>query len=289
MERHDQDALSRRRFLQAGTAALAALGLTRGGLTGCARCSKAKIPVGLQLYSVRFECEKNFEKTVEAVAKMGYEGVEFAGFYNRGAEAIRRLLDDNGLKCCGSHTPLDALSDEAFEKTVQFNKILGNRYLIIPWIPEEMRKTRRDWLELAKRFDALTEKAGPYHMRIGYHNHNFEFTPVEGDTPWDLLFSHTSRRVIMQVDTGNALSAGADAVPILNKYPGRAATIHLKDYSKTRPDALLGEGDVDWKGVFVACEGAGGTEWYIVEDESLTGSPLDRVQKDLAALRAMGR
>ncbi|MBN2088875.1 sugar phosphate isomerase/epimerase, partial [candidate division KSB1 bacterium] len=100
------------------------------------------IPVGLQLYSVRKECEKDLPGTIAAVARMGYQGVEFAGYYNYTAEELRKMLDDNGLKCCGTHIGLDTLMGENFEATVEFNKVLGNKYLIVPWIGEEYRNSK---------------------------------------------------------------------------------------------------------------------------------------------------
>ncbi len=249
----------------------------------------AKIPIALQLYSVRKECEKDLPAVLAAVAKMGYEGVEFAGYYDRSAQELRGLLDEVGLKCCGTHTQLSTLLGDEFEKTVEFNQTLGNKYLIVPWLPEERRNSKQAWLDTAKLFNEIAEKLKPYGMRTGYHNHTFEFTPIDGEIPWDIFFSNTSNDVIMQLDTGNALHGGADPVPFLEKYPGRAVTIHLKEYSKTNDKALIGEGDVRWNDIFRLCETIGGTEWYIVEQESYAYPPLECVERCLKALRAMGK
>ena len=284
-----EEKVTRRNFLQAGGAALAVLGLSQVNGVGCSRKSKGKIPIGLQLYSVRKDCETDFPKTLEAVAKMGYKGVEFAGYYNRSAGDVRKLLDDNGLKCCGTHAQFDTLVGDTLPKTVEFNMTIGNKYLICPWIPEEKRKTKRDWLDLAKLFNDISEKVKPNGMQVGYHNHNFEFTPIEGEKPWDIFFGNTNKEVIMQADTGNGLGAGADMVPFLRKYPGRSVTVHIKEFSAKNPNALIGEGDVDWKNVFAICESTGGTQWYIVEDEKENLPALECVKKTLENLHKMGK
>jgi sugar phosphate isomerase/epimerase len=247
-----------------------------------------KVPIGVQLYSVRKDCEKDLPGTLQALGKMGYAGVEFAGYYGRSAAELKTLLDANGLKACGTHTGLDTLEGDALARTVEFNQAIGNKLLICPWIPEERRKTADDWKKLAAEFDALADKVAPNGMRVGYHNHNFEFTPIDGTTPWDLFFGGTKKAVAMQVDTGNCIEGGGDPLAVLKKYPGRAASIHVKEHSKTKPDAFVGEGDIPWKEVFEACE-AGGIEWYVVEYEHENQPAIPAVERCLENLRAMGK
>jgi len=249
----------------------------------------ASIPIGLQLYSVRKDCAKDLPGTIAAVAEMGYAGVEFAGYYDYEAPELRKLLDEAGLKCCGTHIRLDTLLGEELERTIEFNQILGNRFLIVPGLPEERRNSRAAWQETARLFSELAEKVRPYNMRVGYHNHMVEFQPMEGEMPWDTFFGNTSPEVIMQMDTGNALRGGGDPVHFLKRYPGRATTVHLKEYSATNDSALIGEGDVDWDELFNTCETIGGTEWYIVEQESYAYPPLECVKRCLENLRRMGK
>jgi sugar phosphate isomerase/epimerase len=251
--------------------------------------AKGRVPIGVQLYSVRHDCEKDLPGTLKAIKGFGYEAVEFAGYYGRSAAELRKLLDDNGLKCCGTHTGLDTLEGDALSKTVEFNQAIGNKFLIVPWLPEERRKTVADWKKLAAQFDALADKVAPQGMRVGYHNHNFEFTPIDGTTPWDLFFGGTKKSVVMQVDTGNCIEGGSDPLAVLKKYPGRAATIHVKEYSKTRPDAFVGEGDIPWKAVFDTLESAGGSEWYIVEYEHEKQPAIPAIGRCLKNLKAMGK
>ena len=255
-----------------------------------ARASAAKrIPVALQLYSVREECKKDLAGVLKAVAWMGYAGVEFAGYYDWTAMELRHLLDDLGLRVAGSHLKLEQLLGDEFKKTVEFNRILENRFLIVPGLAKERTATKAAWLESARLLNEISGKLKPLGMVTGYHNHHTEFTPLEGELPWDLIFGHTIQDVVMQVDTGNALFGGADVVPFVQKYPGRARTVHLKEHSKTNPKAIIGEGDVDWKTCFKLCEGVGATEWYIVEQESYAHPPLECVALCLQKLRAMGK
>lgn len=249
----------------------------------------AKIPIGLQLYSVREDCQKDLPGTLKAVAEMGYDGVDFAGYYGYDAKEIRTMLDDLGLETCGGHLGLDTLLGDELKRTVEFQRILGNKYLIVPGLPEERRNSRAAWLETAKLFNEIAEKLGPEGMLTGYHNHSIEFAPMDGEMPWDTFYGNTRKEVVMQLDTGNALHGGADPVPFLEKYPGRAITVHLKEYSKTNDKALIGEGDVGWDDVFRLCETIGSTKWYIVEQESYAYPPLECVDRCLKALRGMGK
>lgn len=248
-----------------------------------------QIPIGLQLYSIREEAAKDLPGVLKAVAGMGYDGVEFAGYYGHSAEDIRKMLDAVGLKCCGTHTGLNTLLGDELERTVEFNKTLDNPYLIVPGLPGERTSSRAAWLETAKTFDAIAQRLTPLEMRTGYHNHHTEFQPLDGEMPWDTFFGNTRPEVIMQLDTGNALHGAADPTPFLERYPGRATTVHLKEYSATNDKALIGEGDVDWELVFKLCEGTGNTAWYIVEQESYVYPPLECVDKCLQKLRAMGK
>lgn len=249
----------------------------------------SKIPIGLQLYSVRKDCERDLPGTLAQVAKMGYQGVEFAGYYGYSAQDLRKMLDDLGLKCCGTHIRLDTLLGAELPHTIEFNLVLGNKYLIVPSLPEEYRNSRAAWLKTAALFDDIAQKLAPHGLLVGYHNHHIEFTPMDGELPWDTFFRNTRKEVVMQLDTGNARHGGADPAPFLERYPGRALTVHLKEYSATNNKAVIGEGDEDWPKIFRLCESVGGTQWYIVEQESYAYPPLECVARCLQNLRKMGK
>jgi sugar phosphate isomerase/epimerase len=250
-----------------------------------------RIPIALQLYSVREDCARDLRKTLEKVAGMGYEGVEFAGYYDRTAGELRDMLKDLGLKVAGTHIGIDTLLGGRLKQTIEFNKTLGNQFLIVPWIPENMRNSKEAWLKTAKLFNDIAGKLKPEGMYVGYHNHDIEFKPIDGEIPWDIFFSATIKDVVMQLDVGNAMHGGVSAdgiLEIIKKYPKRALTVHVKEYSSKNPLALIGEGDMKWKEFFQLCETVGGTEWYIVEQESYAYKPLECVRCCLENLRKMG-
>jgi len=249
-----------------------------------------KIPIALQLYSVREDCASNLPGTLKAVAKMGYEGVEFAGYHSRSADELRSMLDDLGLKVAGTHIGLDSLLGDELERTIEFNHILGNRFLVVAWVPDERRNSKAACLETASLMNGIAEKLKPHGMRVGYHNHAVEFQSIDGELPWNILIGATVPDVVMQLDTGNAMHGGVSAdglLEILRRYLGRAATVHLKEFSSTNEQALIGEGEVKWKELFSLCETIGRTEWYIVEQESYAFPPLECVKRCVMNLKKM--
>lgn len=251
--------------------------------------SSKKIPIALQLYSVREDCAKDFPGTLKAVAKMGYAGVEFAGYYNNTADQLKKMLAELGLKVAGTHTGIDTLRGEKLQQTIEFHKVLGNKFLTVPSLPDETFTSRDACLAMAEEFNRIAGVLKAQGMFVGYHNHAKEFTnTIDGQTAWDFFFSHT-RDVVMQLDTGNALHGGAKALDILKKFPGRARTVHLKEYSATNDKAVVGAGDIPWEQVLTACETLGGTEWYIVEQETYAYPPMECVDLCLKHLRKLGR
>jgi sugar phosphate isomerase/epimerase len=249
------------------------------------------IPIGVQLYSVREDAAANLPGVLAAIKGMGYEAVEFAGYYGFSAEEIRRLLDDNGLKCCGSHVGIQTLMPDVIAATIDFNQTIGNKYLIVPGLPHEFTFSRDAWLHTADTMNQIADTVAPFGMVTGYHNHTIEFQPLDGELPWDTFFGNTKPEVVMQFDTGNAMHGGADAPPFLERYPGRAKTVHLKEYSKGDKgyEVLIGEGDIPWDRIFQLCETSAGTEWYIVEQEGADYPPMECIDRCLQNLRKMGK
>jgi len=291
---HDIGLVSRRGFIAKSVAAAAVLASSADGASQdqkkkerTKKRDRRRFPIGLQLYSVREDCKRDLPGTIAAVAKMGYKGVEFAGYYDRTAGQLRKMLDDNGLVCCGTHTGLDTLLGDNLRQTIAFNKTLGNKYLIVPGLPGKYRSSHQAWLDTAKLFNELAEKVKPHEMLVGYHNHSIEFTAMDGELPWDTFYGNTRKDVIMQIDVGNAIHGGADPLPYLYQYPGRAITVHVKEFSKTNKKALIGEGDVNWKAFFALCKAVGQTEWYIVEQVSYAYPPLECVERCFRNLRKM--
>jgi sugar phosphate isomerase/epimerase len=249
-----------------------------------------RIPIALQLYSVRQDCERDLPGTLEAVAKMGYEGVEFAGYYGYEAAQLKKMLDDLGLKCAGTHTGIDTIQGDELQRTIDFNRVLENPYLIVPWLGPERYATKEAWVQTAQLLGEAGRRAGEQGAFVGYHNHDFEFSnKFDGEYLMDVFAQNSPGEVIIQLDTGNALHGGGDATEVLARYPTRARTIHLKEYSASNDKALIGEGEVPWQKIFQVCESNGATDWYIVEQESYALPPLECVDKCLQNLKAMGK
>lgn len=199
--------LSRRSLLKLGLGATAACAVGIDPLRALA--APKKIPIALQLYSVRKDCAADLPGTLAAVAKMGYQGVEFAGYYNYKAQDLRKLLDDNGLKCCGTHAGLDTMKGDGIQKQMEFNQILGNPNLIIPGM-SDYRKSVEAVKAAAEMLNGMAERAKKANMRVGYHAHGGDFEKLGDKTPWELLFAQTLPEVIMQLDIGNCLGGEGD-------------------------------------------------------------------------------
>jgi sugar phosphate isomerase/epimerase len=227
--------------------------------------------LGLQVYSIRDIYSKNAAEALKLIKDCGYDAVDMFGGMTMSAEELKKLLDDIGLECCGWHASLDWFkSDEEIEKVVAYNKIIGNKYLIIPGLPGEYMKNKDTWLEAAKKLDEIAIKLKKHGMYTGMHSHAAEFAKLDGtdDYPWDIIAKNTVEDVVLQLDMGNTLQAGVDPVAVLKKYKNRYRTIHLKPYSKTTGNkAMIGSDDIDWAETIKYCKASGNTEYFIIEYE----------------------
>jgi sugar phosphate isomerase/epimerase len=159
----------------------------------------------------------------------------------------------------------------------------------VPSLPSKYTKTHQGWLDAADAFNELADKVKGQGMRVGYHNHNIEFKALEGEVPWDTFFNRTKKEVVIQFDMGNGVAEGGDPVVYLKKKPGRVASVHVKPYSKAKPNALIGDDEQNWPEIFRLCETVAGVEWYIIEYESDAYPPLVSVEKTLAVMRRWGK
>lgn len=288
MVSHHDDRRTRRDVLKLGAAGAAGLLSGDLGLFGAEAAAAKKIPVALQLYSVRNECGKdkgkNLVNVIQAVAKMGYEAVEFAGYYGWAPKDLRKLLDDNGLKCTGTHTGLGALLGDNFDKTVELHKTIGGKFIIVPGMPGKYTKSAEGWKEAANAFNEIAEKLKPHGMYTGYHNHSSEFRKMGDSTPWDIFFGNTVKEVVMQLDTGNCMGGKGDPVAIMKEYPGRQLTLHMKEHGGDAK-TVVGEGTCPWKEIIRLARTIGGTQWHIIEHERGGQPPLEAVAKCLVNFR----
>jgi len=234
------------------------------------RAAGKHIPIGLEMYSVRGRFEKDPEGSIRDVAKMGYEDVEiYSPYFSWTPEklkGIRKVLDDLGVKCLSTHNGMAAFSGDGFQKAIDLNGILGARYIVLASAGDI--KTLDGWKGVADALAKASEKFARANMKPGYHNHAGEFKTIDGKRPFDVLAANTPPNVMLQLDVGHCVSAGADPVAWIDANPGRSKSLHLKDWSpELKFKALFGEGIVPWKQVFAAAEKTGGAEFYLIEQE----------------------
>jgi sugar phosphate isomerase/epimerase len=278
------NALSRRSFLV--MSAMLPWALRAQGAT--------PIPVGLELYSVRNGLKADLTGTVTAVAKMGYQCVEFYSPYFDWTESqtkdVRKLLDDLGVRCYSTHNDSSYLGPEKISQTRDRNLILGCKYVVMASSHE---KAGLDgWKIVADSLNSAAEKLEPSGLKPGYHNHQTEFTPIDGIRPIEIIAKNTKPSVMLQLDVGTCIEAGSDPVTWIRANPGRIRSLHLKEWS---PEAgksytvLFGEGVAKWKAIFEAAESVGGVEYYLIEQEGSRYSELDTAKKCLETFRATYR
>lgn len=249
------------------------------------------IPVGLELYSVRDELKNDPEGTLRAVAKMGYQCVEFYDPYFEWTEAqakqMRNVMDELGIRCYSTHNDEVNFTDAKIDHARELNLIIGSKYMVQAW--SDPKPTLDGWKTLADRLNSAAEKLRPSGLKVGYHNHDAEWKPIDGKRPIEIIASNTSPAIMLQLDVGTCLEAGADPVSWIQANPGRIRSIHCKDWS---PDpnvgykTLFGEGKADWKAIFRTAENTGGVEYYLVEQEGSRYPELETAKRCLQAFRS---
>jgi sugar phosphate isomerase/epimerase len=253
--------------------------------------ASTSIPIGLELYSVRNALKQDPESTVRAVAQMGYQCVEFYAPYYEWTEAqakqMRKLIDDLGVRCYSTHNDGSYFSADKISHARDLNLILGTKYMV--WAYSEPKANIGGWKELADKLNSAADTLSPSGLTPGYHNHDAEWKPVDGVRPMEVLAKNTNPKIMLQLDVGTCLEAGADPVAWIRSNPGRIHSLHLKDWS---PDpakgykVLFGEGEGKWKEIFAAAESVGGVEYYLIEQEGSRYDELETARRCLQACRA---
>ncbi len=251
--------------------------------------------VGLELFSVRDELSKDLFGTVRRVAQIGYESVEFFSPYYQWepayARQVRQLLDDVGLKAPSTHNSAAVFTPEGLKKAVELNKVIGSDLIVMASAGRRIT-TLDDWKRVADQLAAASETLRPLGMRAGFHNHQLEFTPIDGTRPMDVIAKHTPDDFVLQLDVGTCVHAGQDPVAWIKAHPGRIRSIHCKDWAPGDGDdkgyhVLTGEGAAPWKAIRAAAESVGGVETYLIEQEGSRFPPFETAEKCLAAWKSL--
>jgi sugar phosphate isomerase/epimerase len=272
---------SRRRFL--ALAAVMPLAWRAGASTS--------IPMGIEMYSVREELKKDPQGTVRAIAAMGYQGLEFYAPYfewsHTQAKEMKKLMDDLGIRCFSTHNDAAYLTKEKIQNAIDLNLDLGSKYVVMA--SSQPRPGLEGWKEIAEELNFAAEKLGASGLKAGYHNHELEFTPVDGVRPMEVLAKNTKPSVMLQLDVGTCLKAGSDPAAWIRGNPGRIRSLHCKDWSPNAGkgySVLFGEGVADWKAIFAAAESVGGAEYYLMEQEGSRYSELETAKRCLEAYQS---
>lgn len=266
--RRDTTHFDRRGFLAALGGAGAALAL--GGVA--AACAPARDRgsidrIGLQLYTVRSLMARDVERTLEQVAAIGYREVEFAGYFDHSPARLREILDANGLAAPSAHVDFDALEGDGWARTIEAADTLGHHYLVAPWIPPEARRSLDDYRRVAERLDGAGARAREAGLRLAYHNHEFEFEPLEGAVPYDVLTGTDPDLVLLQLDIYWVRKAGGDPLTYFRRHPGRFPSIHVKDMAADGAMVDVGAGAIDWRAIFAHADAAGVQHYFVEHDE----------------------
>ncbi|WP_257348925.1 sugar phosphate isomerase/epimerase family protein [Pseudalkalibacillus decolorationis] len=247
--------------------------------------------IGLQLFSVWKDAEKDFLGTVQKVADLGYEGIQFAGFYNTSADKVKQLMDSNGIVTAGAHVGLDQLLNDKREETFEYHSIIENNLIICPAIPKEMRQTIDDYKRTAETLNQIGEACKKEGFIFGYHNHDFEFKRFGDKTGFDLLFENTDPELVkVELDCYWSSFANHDPLKIIRKYQNRVVSLHIKDMKivdgNKKSGTEIGNGLLDFNSL-IKVGNEYNVEWFTVEQEEFERDPYESLSINLTNLKEM--
>jgi sugar phosphate isomerase/epimerase len=248
------------------------------------------IRVGLQLYSVRDQLQKDFIGTLTALARLGYPAVQFGGYGGLSARDLKQVIGDLGLAAAGSHVGFESLESNP-DGEISYCLEIGTPEVIIPAMPAGYRDTAAGFQQFAEAMNRIGARCRELGARLSYHNHAFELVRFGDQAGLDLLLGACDPDLVaFEPDVYWLRYGGADPVAYIQKYAGRTPLIHLKDMTggPTPTYAEVGEGIIDFAPIFAASE-ASGAEWYVVEQDYCARPALESVGLSLKHLRDWGK
>ncbi|MDA7683825.1 sugar phosphate isomerase/epimerase [bacterium] len=258
--------LNRRQFLE-GSISLAT-GFYGASLVSAAEGAAVKRRIerlGLQLYTMREEMDDDFEGTLARVAELGYSEVEFAGYFDRTPIQVRKVLDTNGLVSPAAHIPWQAVRDD-LDFEIERALVLGQKNIVIPYLAPGER-TESHYKQLIETLNLAGESCKKAGLRIGYHNHDFEFQSIKGVVAYDLILEETEDSLVdFELDLYWIAHAGVDPIPYFEKYPGRFTMLHVKDRATDGNMVAVGNGEINFQSIFTRAELAGVKHYFVEHD-----------------------
>ncbi len=249
-----------------------------------------KIPIGLQMYTLRAETSVDFVGTLKKVADLGFAGVEFAGFGNLPAAELKSVLGDLNLRVCGAHIGVDLLTAN-LDGVIEYQLEIGNPYIVVPYLQGDWCDSTEAWIKTATTINEWAKVAKAAGIGLAYHNHDFEYKVFDGKTGMQLLEENTDTALVKnELDLYWVTRAGNDPANEVKKYAGRLPLLHIKDMAndEAKNFAEFGEGVLDWDTILPIAT-AGGTEWFIVEqDRCINHEPLESIAISMKNLKARG-
>ena len=270
----------RRRFLATLAAFAAASGVGARAAPAATRLTR----IGVQLYTVRDLLQRDFEGTLSRLAAIGFREVEFLGYYGRSPQAVRATLDTAGLDAPSAQVPIEAARTD-WPRVLEAAHLTGHKYLVVGWLPEQERGTLDGYRAAADLFNRAGEQARAAGIRFAYHNHDFEFTRIEGRIPYDLLLERCDpRHVAFEMDLYWITKGGQDPLAYFARWPGRFPMVHAKDSAGPPAHRMVevGAGIIPWRAIFARREQAGIQHCFVEHDQP--ADPLASVRASYAYL-----
>jgi len=296
--------MNRREFLSTTLTTATAATVFGGKFSFAAKQHKAE-RIGVQLYTVRDAMQQDVDGTLAKVAAVGYKEVELAGFsmddgkvtyFGKSPQDLKAALDKHGLTAVSTHVNYKSLNAENFPKVLDASHVLGHKFIINPWIDDDVRKQPDGWKLATAALNRAGEESKKADFVFGYHNHWFEFIPVNGKLPYDLLLADTDPSLVkMELDLCWIVIGGGDPVAYFKRYPGRFPLVHVKDMKKLPKvdpsgpqdfgDSLadmtdVGSGVIDWKRIFAHADTAGIQDYIVEHDKPKDGFESIKVSYD---------
>ena len=248
--------------------------------------------IGLELYTVRDLMKNDVEGTLAKVAAIGYREVEFAGYFNHPPAEIRAMIDRHGLTAPAGHVAFEAIA-QGWDQVIDAAHTVGNRYVVVAWIPEPQRRDLDGWKRVGETLTRAGEACHNAGLTFAFHNHSYEFVPLGGQLPYDVLLTATDPALVkLEMDLFWITFGGQDPLAYFAKYPGRFPLVHVKDMTaKPRSDIPadsvmrdVGKGSIDWKRIFARSEQAGIRHYFVEHD-----SPGDALASSRASYEYLKR